>query len=80
MNRYQPESGHRPIAADEPLYSSPLRTLTAVRLDITRVRSKFKLHQDRPTEIRAHLAEQLRLRNRHDDHWTATAISNDHHQ
>ena len=56
MARYQPEGGFRAIDPDDPLYRGALRQLAAVRLTVERVRTKFKLGQNRPAETRRKVA------------------------
>ena len=74
MARYQPEGGFRAIDADDPLYRSALRQLAAVRLTVERVRTKFKLGQNRPPETRRQIVKFLRERGRPNDARAADAL------
>ena len=74
MARYQPEGGFRLIDPDDPLYRGALRQLVAVRLTVERVRTKFKLGQNRPPEIRRKIAQFLRERGRPNDARAAEAL------
>ena len=74
MARYQPEGGFRAIDPDDPLYRSALRQLAAVRLTVERVRTKFKLGQNRPAETRRKIVQFLRERGRPNDARAAGAL------
>jgi predicted FMN-binding regulatory protein PaiB len=74
MARYQPEGGFRAIDADHPLYRGALRQLAAVRLTVERVRTKFKLGQNRPAETRRQVIQFLRERGRPNDARAAEAL------
>jgi predicted FMN-binding regulatory protein PaiB len=74
MARYQPEGGFRAIDPDDPLYRGALRQLAAVRLSVERVRTKFKLGQNRPPETRQKIAQFLRERGRPNDARAAEAL------
>lgn len=74
MARYQPEGGFRAIRPDDPLYGGALRRLTAVRLDVQGVRTKFKLAQNRPLETRRKIIQLLRERGRPTDGRAAEAL------
>jgi predicted FMN-binding regulatory protein PaiB len=74
MARYQPEGGFRPVRADDPLYGGALRQLTAVRLAVQGVRTKFKLAQNRPPETRRQIIQFLRERGRPNDERAAEAL------
>lgn len=74
MARYQPEGGFRAIRPDDPLYGGALRQLTAVRLDVQGVRTKFKLAQNRPLETRRKIIQLLRERGRPTDGRAAEAL------
>lgn len=74
MARYQPEGGFRAIRPDDPLYGGALRQLTAVRLDVQGVRTKFKLAQNRPPETRRKIIQLLRERGRPTDGRAAEAL------
>ena len=74
MARYQPEGGFRAIRPDDPLYGGALRQLTAVRLAVEGVRTKFKLAQNRPAETRRKIVQLLRERGRPNDARAAEAL------
>jgi uncharacterized protein len=74
MARYQPEGGFRAIRPEDPLYGGALRQLTAVRLAVERVRTKFKLAQNRPPETRRKIIQLLRERGRPNDVRAAEAL------
>jgi predicted FMN-binding regulatory protein PaiB len=74
MARYQPEGGFRVIRPEDPLYGGALRQLTAVRLVVERVRTKFKLAQNRPPETRRKIVQFLRERGRPNDARAAEAL------
>lgn len=75
LARYQPEGGFRPLAPEDPLYKGALEKLAAVRLDIRRVRPKFKLAQNRPPEGRRKIIAELRRRGRPGDVRAADALA-----
>jgi predicted FMN-binding regulatory protein PaiB len=74
MARYQPEGRFRAIDVDDPLYRGALRQLAAVRLTVERVRTKFKLGQNRPAETRRQVVQFLRERGRPNDARAADAL------
>jgi predicted FMN-binding regulatory protein PaiB len=74
MARYQPEGGFRAIRPDDPLYGGALRQLTAVRLAVQGVRTKFKLAQNRSPETRRKIIQLLRERGRPNDGRAAEAL------
>ena len=74
MARYQPEGGFRAIDPEDPLYRGALRQLAAVRLAVERVRTKFKLGQNRPPETRRQVVQFLRERGRPNDARAAEAL------
>jgi len=74
MARYQPEGGFRAIDPEDPLYRGALRQLAAVRLTVERVRTKFKLGQNRPPETRRQVVKFLRERGRPNDARAAAAL------
>ena len=75
LARYQPEGGFRPVAADDPLYRGAIGVIAAVRLDVTGLRVKFKLGQNRPAAARARVVEELRRRGRPNDARAAAAVA-----
>jgi predicted FMN-binding regulatory protein PaiB len=74
MARYQPEGGFRAIDPEDPLYRGALRQLAAVRLTVERVRTKFKLGQNRSPETRRKVIQFLRERGRPNDARAAEAL------
>jgi predicted FMN-binding regulatory protein PaiB len=74
MARYQPEGGFRPIDPDDALYRGALAQLAAVQLTVERVRTKFKLGQNRPAETRRKVVQFLRERGRPNDARAAEAL------
>jgi len=74
LARYQPEGGYRALDPSDPLYRGALAQLAAVRLTIERVRTKFKLGQNRPPETRRRIIEHLRARGRPADGRAAAAL------
>jgi predicted FMN-binding regulatory protein PaiB len=75
LARYQPEGGFRPLGLEDPLYKGALEKLAAVRLDIVRVRPKFKLGQNRPPDARRRIIAELRRRGRRGDARAADALA-----
>jgi predicted FMN-binding regulatory protein PaiB len=75
LSRYQPEGRYVAVDASNVMYASMLRRLTLVRLTITRARSKFKLGQQRPVDMRQRIIAELLERNRPSDHLAADAVS-----
>lgn len=53
MERFQPEGGHRPITADDPMYRAAVANLLVVRVRPDRLSGKMSLGQDKPAEVRA---------------------------
>jgi uncharacterized protein len=74
LARYQPEGGFRPVTPDDPLYSGAIAHIAAVRLDIKGRRVKFKLGQNRSSEVRAKVVAELRKRGRPKDARAADAL------
>lgn len=59
MQKYQPEGGHQPIRADDPLYRKAVAGVLVLRLSIEAIDGKAKLGQNRsPEELRS-ILEQL---------------------
>jgi predicted FMN-binding regulatory protein PaiB len=75
LARYQPEGGFRPVSPHDPLYRGAIAHIAAVRLDITACRTKFKLGQNRPREVRAAIVDELRKRGRPNDSRAADALA-----
>jgi ribosomal protein S18 acetylase RimI-like enzyme len=59
MDRFQPEGGHRPIVADDPMYAAALRGLMVARLRPTRIESKRSIGQDKDPAWREAVLERL---------------------
>jgi predicted FMN-binding regulatory protein PaiB len=74
LARYQPEGGFRPVAPDDAIYRGAIAHIAAVRLEITSLRAKFKLAQNRSPEMRAGLVRELRKRGRRNDGLAADAL------
>jgi uncharacterized protein len=75
LSRYQPEGRYVAVDAGNGMYAGMLRRLTLVRLSIARARSKFKLGQQRPVDMRQRIIAELRQRNRPADQTAAEAVS-----
>jgi predicted FMN-binding regulatory protein PaiB len=75
LSRYQPEGRYVAVDAENGMYAGMLRRLTLVRLSIRRARSKFKLGQQRPVDMRQRIIAELRQRNRPADQVAAEAVS-----
>ena len=74
LAKHQPEGGYRPLGVEDPLYRGALGQLAAVRLQVTAVRPKFKLAQNRPVEARRKIIALLRQRGRPGDGRAADAL------
>ena len=74
LARYQPQGGFRPVKAGEPLYRGAIASIVAIRLAVNDRRVKFKLGQNRPPEVRAKVAAELRRRGRPNDERAADAL------
>jgi len=74
LAKHQPEGGYRPLGVEDPLYRGALGQLAAVRLQVTAVRPKFKLAQNRPVETRREIIALLRQRGRPGDGRAADAL------
>jgi predicted FMN-binding regulatory protein PaiB len=74
LARYQPEGGHRPVAATDPVYHGRLAVLVGIRLTVVRCRAKFKLGQNRPEASRRAIITELRRRGRPNDARAADAL------
>jgi len=59
MEKLQPEGGHLPIAADDPVYGQELKALLIFRLRPERIDGKAKLAQNRSAEERLQICERL---------------------
>jgi predicted FMN-binding regulatory protein PaiB len=74
MARYQPEGQHKPVDASDPLYTTMLKMLVGIRLEVQKTKVKFKLAQNRDVETRMNLITRLRERGSDLDKRTADAI------
>jgi nitroimidazol reductase NimA-like FMN-containing flavoprotein (pyridoxamine 5'-phosphate oxidase superfamily) len=74
MEKLQPEGGHEPISADNPLYRKSLKTTAVVAIEVERMTGKFKFGQNLPKSKRDGVAERLEARGCPVDHATAAAI------
>jgi len=74
LAKHQPEGGYRALGVEDPLYRGALGQLAAVRLQVTAVRAKFKLAQNRPVEARRKIIALLRQRGRPGDGRAADAL------
>ena len=74
LAHYQPEGGHRPVAAGDPMYQRPLGMLTAVQLEVRARKVKWKLAQNRDRAARMALIGKLRQRSRPEDAAAADAL------
>jgi predicted FMN-binding regulatory protein PaiB len=74
LARYQPEGGFRPVAPGDPLYRGAIAHIAAVRLEITSLRAKYKLAQNRSPQVRTDLVRELRKRGRRNDDRAADAV------
>jgi uncharacterized protein len=75
LSRYQPEGRYVAVDTGNEMYARMMQRLTVVRLTIGRVRSKFKLGQQRPVEMRQRIIAELRQRNRPTDPTAAEAVA-----
>lgn len=62
MDRYQPEGGFQPLAADDPLYRKALAEVGVFRVAVTGWTGKVKLLQDKPAGLRRNIADRLAAR------------------
>lgn len=62
QRHYQPEGGYHPLDPADPLYVESLRRLRGVRLRPAETRTKWKLGQIRPGEVRRLVVAKLRER------------------
>lgn len=74
LARYQPEGGCRDVRAGDPLYRGAIGMLAAVRLEPQRVKTKFKLGQNRDESMRRKIIAKLRERGRPEDLRAAEAL------
>ncbi len=59
MEKYQPEGGHAPIRADDPMYTKAVEGLLVAEVRLDRVACKAKLGQNRKPEDRVRVLEHL---------------------
>lgn len=74
MEKYQPEGGYRPIAADDPFYEKPLQKVAVFRIDPLEIDVKEKFGQNLTPKARLDLIEKLEARNQGPDQKTANEI------
>jgi predicted FMN-binding regulatory protein PaiB len=74
LDLYQPEKGYEPLSSESATYASSFQMLSIVRLSPKRVRTKWKLGQNRSTEVRRRVASELRRRGQPNDARTADEI------
>jgi predicted FMN-binding regulatory protein PaiB len=74
LARYQPEGRYEPPVPGHPMYTAPASRLTLARLTIVRVRTKYKLGQNRPPEVRRDIAARLDERGGPGDAAAAAAV------
>jgi uncharacterized protein len=74
LARYQPQGGFRAVGGSESLYRGAIASIVAIRLTVRERRVKWKLGQNRPAEVRAKVAEELRKRGRPNDARAAAAL------
>lgn len=67
MTKYQPEGGHVPIRASDPMYRKAIAGLLVARVRIERIDCKVKLGQNRSPEQRMRILERLWERGRMED-------------
>lgn len=59
MRRFQPEGGHVPIEADNPLYTKAVAGIMVLKVSLEQLDGKAKLAQNRTPEERVRLMEKL---------------------
>jgi nitroimidazol reductase NimA-like FMN-containing flavoprotein (pyridoxamine 5'-phosphate oxidase superfamily)/GNAT superfamily N-acetyltransferase len=59
MEKYQPEGGHIPITAENPLYKKAVEGVSVMEVSLERADGKSKLAQNKKTEDVSHLLERL---------------------
>ncbi len=59
MEKLQPDGGHQPITADNPIYIKSLDTTAVIEVPIEEWTAKFKFGQNLPNRKRLSVAEQL---------------------
>lgn len=74
MVRYQSEGGYRKVSATDSMYKKMIARLEAVTLEINATRAKFKLAQNRTTEVRTRIIGKLRARGQLTDNRAADAL------
>lgn len=74
MEKLQPEGGHCPITAEDPLYRKQLATTGVVAVSMDEVSAKFKFGQNLPKRKRASIARQLEERGKPGDLATVEAM------
>jgi nitroimidazol reductase NimA-like FMN-containing flavoprotein (pyridoxamine 5'-phosphate oxidase superfamily) len=74
MVKLQPEGGHLPISADEPLYEKALRTTAVFAIEVESRSAKFNVGQGLGERQREEIAARLEARGGELDAETATAM------
>jgi predicted FMN-binding regulatory protein PaiB len=78
MEQYQPEhqagKDYAPIEASSSIYKGSFEMICIIRLNPTRTRTKWKLGQNRPPELRLKIAQHLEERGRPGDRIAARCI------
>lgn len=74
MEKLQPEGGHMPITADEPLYAGSLKTTAVVAIEVEEMTGKFSLGQDRTPTRRKRVIRGLEDRDGPLDGTTISAM------
>ncbi len=74
MEKYQPEGGHRPIAAEVRAYRRQLDATAVIAISMEEVTAKFKLGQNLPDRTRSRVARQLVARGAPGDLKTAELL------
>jgi len=74
MDHYQPERKYETLDPESPTYEKSFKALVIVKLIPTASRTKWKLGQNRPLDIRRRIVEKLKGRNRLRDLHAAQAV------
>jgi len=67
MDRYQPEQKYDPLNPELPIYKASFASIVVLKLTPVSSRTKWKLGQNRPMEIRNRVMTELKLRARDND-------------
>jgi len=74
MEKLQPEGGHVPITAREPLYAASLKSTAVVAIEVEEMTGKLSLGQDRTPTRRKRVIKGLQRRNAPGDAATIDAM------